>query len=90
MEDLDFRGSHSYLATEARPWEEAPVFIGTAEDVIAKVRPVECRALAFRTAGLALPADVSLAPFYRVHRERYAVYWRLMDRTAYEAEARGK
>jgi DUF1680 family protein len=90
LEGLDFSGTHSYLATEARPWEESPVFIGTAEDVIAKVRPVEGRTLAFRTAGLALPADVSLAPLYRVHRERYAVYWRLMNRTAYEAEARGK
>ena len=55
------------------------MFVGTAEDVIAKVKPVEGRPLAFRTAGLAQPADVSLAPFYRVHRQRYAVYWRLLD-----------
>ena len=36
----------------------------------------------------AIAADVSLAPFYRVHRQRYAVYWRLTDRATYDAERR--
>jgi uncharacterized protein len=88
LEGLDFSGTHNYVATQALPWEKAPVFIGNAKEVIAKVRPVDGRPLAFRTAGLALPAEVSLAPFYRVHRQRYAVYWRLMDRATYDAERR--
>ncbi|MGH8099664.1 MAG: hypothetical protein ACREIW_00100, partial [Chthoniobacterales bacterium] len=33
--------------------------------------------LVFRTNGLAFPRDVKLEPFYRVHRQRYALYWRL-------------
>ena len=88
LEGLDFSGTHSYVAMGVQPLKDAPVFIGNADDVIAKVRPVEGRPLAFRTAGLALPADVSLSPFYRVHRQRYVVYWRLMDRAAYDAERR--
>ncbi len=88
LEGLDFRGTHNYVATQALPLDKAPVFIGNISDVIAKVKPVEGRALAFRTKRLVLPADVTLAPFYRVHRQRYAVYWRLMDRAAYDAERR--
>jgi uncharacterized protein len=82
LEGLDFSGTHNYVATQALPLEKAPVFIGNAKDFISQVRPVDGRPLAFRTAGLALPADVSLAPFYQVHRQRYAVYWRLMDRAS--------
>jgi uncharacterized protein len=80
LEGFDFNNSHNYVATEARPVEDFPVFIGTAEEVAAKVKPVEAQALTFRTEGLARPAEVSLAPFYRVHHQRYAVYWRLLGR----------
>ncbi len=88
LEGLDFSATHNYVATQELPLEKVPVFVGNAEDVISKVRPVAGRSLAFRTEGLVRPADVSLAPFYQVHRQRYAVYWRLMDRAAYEAEHR--
>ena len=88
LEGLDFRATHNYAATQTLPLETAPVFIGNASDIIAKVKPVVGRTLSFRTEGLVLPADVTLAPFYRVHRQRYAVYWRLMDRAAYDAERR--
>jgi uncharacterized protein len=88
LETFDFNNSHNYVATEVQPVEKAPVFIGTAADVAAKVRPVEGRTLSFRTEGLALPSEVVLAPFFRVHHQRYAVYWRLMDRAAYDADRR--
>ena len=86
LEDLDFRNTHSYVAQKELPLEEAPVFVGTADDVVAKVEPVAGRPLTFRTTGLVRPADVTLAPFYRVHCQRYAIYWRLMDRVSYDAE----
>ena len=88
LEGLDFSATHNYVATQALPLEKAPVFIGDADDVIAKVNPLDGRPLAFRTSGLALPTDVSLAPFYRVHGQRYAVYWRLMDRASYDVQRR--
>jgi DUF1680 family protein len=84
LEGLDFSGTHDYKATQVIPAEKAPVFVGSAEDVIAKVKPVEGQPLAFRTAELAQPTEVSLTPFYRVHRQRYAIYWR-MDRHPYVA-----
>lgn len=88
LEGLNFSGTHNYVATEKLPVESAPVFVGNAEDVVAKVQPVPGRSLAFRTTGLAKPADVSLAPFHRVHRQRYAVYWRLLDQATYDAQSR--
>ncbi len=88
LEGLDFNGTHNYVATEVLPSEEAPVFVGSPDDIVANVKPVEGRPLAFRTLGIARPADVTLAPFYRVHRQRYAVYWRLMDRPEYDAGRR--
>jgi uncharacterized protein len=86
LEGVDLARTHNYVATEKLPVETAPTFIGSAGDVLAKVKPVDGKPLAFRTEGLALPADVTLAPFYRVHNQRYAIYWRLMDRAAYDAE----
>jgi hypothetical protein len=88
LEGLDFSATRNYIATEKVPVETVPLFVGTAQDVIAKMKPVPGRPLAFRTAGLAQPNEVSLAPFYQVHRQRYAVYWRLMDQAAYDAERR--
>lgn len=57
----------------------AALFIGSPRDVLAKVKPVAWQPLAFRTAGLAQPTDVTLVPFYQVHRQRYAVYWKLVS-----------
>ncbi len=85
IEGLDLRATHNYVATVEQSMEKAPVFLGAAADVAASVKPVAGIPLSFRTEGLAAPADVTLAPFYRVHNQRYAVYWRLMDRAAYEA-----
>lgn len=81
LEALDFRATHNYVATQELPIETVPVFVGNAEDVPSRIRPVAGRHLAFRTTGLAEPADVTLAPLYEVHRQRYAVYWRLEDRS---------
>jgi DUF1680 family protein len=80
LEGLDFRTTHNYVATKELPIEKAPVFFGAADDVVKKVKRVDAQPLAFHTMGLAQPTDVSLAPFYQVHRQRYAVYWRLKDR----------
>ena len=35
-----------------------------------------------RAAGGSLAGEVSLLPFYQVHRQRSAVYWRRLDRAS--------
>ena len=42
--------------------------------------------LTFRTQGIGRPQDVTLIPFYEMHRERYSVYWNLMSDVASKAQ----
>jgi hypothetical protein len=70
-----------YIASRTQPIDKATVFVGDTNDVITKIKPVAGKRLEFRTDGLASPADVTLAPFYTVHNQRYSVYWHLTDRT---------
>jgi hypothetical protein len=44
-------------------------------DIAAHVKRLPGSQLAFKTDGLLTPADLELIPFYRVHHERYSVYW---------------
>jgi DUF1680 family protein len=90
LEDVDFSNTHSYAAGKPLPEDKFPAFVGSAEDVLAKVKPVQGQPLAFRTDGLAVPKDVTLAPFYRVHKQRYAIYWRLTKDRPAAAPTEGK
>jgi uncharacterized protein len=59
-----------------------PVFEGTPGDLLTKIKPVDDSHQTFQTEGLAKPVEVTLAPFYTVHNQPYAVYWRLVKPTA--------
>ena len=52
-----------------------PVLVGTAADILAGIEPVAGRPLTFKTKGIGQPRDVELIPFYRLHHQRYTVYW---------------
>ncbi len=79
LEGLPFKGYG--LFPKKLPFDDVPVFVGSDTDVAAKVKCSGGKPLKFRTAGLASPKEVDLVPFYTVHRQRYAVYWRLRDRS---------
>jgi hypothetical protein len=66
------------------PTPEVPVLVawGT-NDLLARVKPVPGRPLAFRTDGVGRPYDVTLAPLYQVHHQRYSVYWDLFNETGW-------
>ena len=81
LKNSDFSGAHNYIATKQQPITNVPVFGGKPADVVAKITPVEGNALVFHTTGLATPNEVTLEPFYRVHHQRYALYWRLVTPT---------
>lgn len=71
------------------PNPPAPVFVASSPapaDLLAHVELVSRSPLLFRTRGLAQPRDVVLAPFFRVHHERYSVYWRVLTPDAFKAE----
>jgi uncharacterized protein len=79
LERVNFHGP-SYIANRTQPLDKTPHFVGTTGDVITKIKPVSGKQLEFHTEGLAAPEEVTLAPFYTVHKQRYAVYWRLEDK----------
>jgi hypothetical protein len=59
---------------------EVPELHGTVEEILGAVRPVAgAESLTFETVGVGRPRDVTLVPYYRVHHERYNLYWRVVS-----------
>ena len=85
----DNQEAREQTAFARMPRPPAPVFVAeNAERAVSHIKREGSGPLAFRTEGLVKPQDLSLVPFYRVHHERYAVYWKLQQPT--EPVARGE
>jgi DUF1680 family protein len=76
LTDRDFRGQ-AMNPKKSLPAEQTPTFTGPAAEVTTRIEPVAGQPLTFRTQNLAQPGDITLVPFYQLHDERYAIYWRL-------------
>ena len=72
------------------PSPEVPVFVSAAKGLIERTARIPGRPLAFRTHEVGRPEDVTLAPFYQTHHQRYSVYWRLLSPAGWEAYQAGK
>ena len=57
------------------PTPPEPVLNKEPADVLAALKPVTGQPLAFKTEGIGRPRDFTLIPFYRLHHQRYTVYW---------------
>ena len=68
------------------PAPAAPVLVCEADKLLDHVQPVSGHPLTFRTHGIGRPADVTLIPFYRMHRERYSVYWKQLSETEWQTQ----
>jgi uncharacterized protein len=51
------------------------------------LKPVSGKPGSFRTEGVGRDQDVDLAPFYRLHRRTYAVYWDLFTPKEWEKKS---
>jgi DUF1680 family protein len=83
------RGDDDDQAPE-RP--EAPILVTADRPIAEWLKPVETSPWMFQTSGVGrsvssagAPSDVSLVPFYRLHRRAYAAYWDLSTPSEYEA-----
>jgi len=65
----------------------APVLVTTAANLLKHVKPVSGKELMFRTSGIGQPEDITLIPFYQVHRERYSVYWKVISESDWKAQS---
>jgi hypothetical protein len=68
------------------PAPAAPVFVGNAGTLLRHVKLVADQPLTFRTDGIGRPQDVTLIPLYRLHRERYSVYWNLLSEEGWQKQ----
>lgn len=64
----------------ARRFDYVPVMVTEGKSLQDWLGPVAGQPCTFRTAGVGLPRDVSLHPFYRLHHKRYAIYWDILTR----------
>ena len=84
----DFMGPYTPVKA-LLPLNRAPLFIADSDEgVLSHLAPVDKRPGVFRTKGLAKPAEVTLAPFYGIHFQRYAIYWQLSDAAHAEQQQR--
>lgn len=75
-----------HLSLNNHPLIDVPTLVSEERDCRTFIKPVEGEALTFRIDGIGQPGDVSvtLVPFYKLHHERYVIYWTLLDERAYE------
>jgi DUF1680 family protein len=60
------------------PTPAVPMFESPADSLVKHIKPVSGKPLTFQTRGIGRPKDVTLIPFYQLHRQRYSVYWQLI------------
>jgi hypothetical protein len=81
----DFIGPYTPIKAML-PLNRAPMLVADADaDLLARIAPVDGQPCTFRTRNLAKPEDVTLSPFFRLHFQRYAIYWQVAD-AAHAAE----
>ena len=74
---------------KALPLDDFPILVGDPAQAAASLERVSTNTLTFRTRGALRPADVTFLPLFRLHRQRYAVYWPVRDEQAWtEGQAR--
>lgn len=78
--------SDSDTAFIEEPTPNVPVFVAPSGPLENWIKPVAGDPLTFHTIGVGRPNDVVLKPFYRIHRERYTIYWDVFDDAGWATE----
>jgi hypothetical protein len=68
------------------PVPDVPVLVAERTRLEDWIQPLAGDPLTFHTVGAGRPADVVLKPFYRIHHERYSIYWDLFDEAGWARE----
>jgi DUF1680 family protein len=79
--------AHGQTDFSRLPAPDAPVFVGDAAQLLQHIQQlIIIQPLTFRTHDLGQPRDVTLIPFYRMHRQRYSVYWNLLSEEGWQKQ----
>ena len=63
-----------------------PVLLCDPADLLKHIEPVAGQPLTFRTTGIGRPHDVTLSPYYRLHHQRFTVYWKCLSEADWQAK----
>jgi DUF1680 family protein len=69
---------------------EVPALVTDIKTVLSHIEPVAGKPLTFQTKGIGRPEDITLIPFYRMHHQRYSVYWQVLSKKEWEKRKLGK
>ena len=83
----DSRGGHIANGPKI-PATQMPAIIGTPEDILQHLQPVEGRSLTFRLTGVTIPSfeGMTLQPFYQLYECRYQIYFPLFSQQEWTAK----
>lgn len=56
------------------PGPDVPVLRGSAQDMLKSIKPTD-KPLTFQLSGVGLSNEVTLMAYYKLHHQRYTVYW---------------
>jgi DUF1680 family protein len=73
LEDPNTRNA----AVNWHPAPPVPPLQGSAQSVLEELHPVAGQPLTYQLSGVGLPHAVQILPFYKLHHQRYTVYWQL-------------
>lgn len=77
LDELSFQ-LRSQLDLARVPTPSLPALVCEPAELLSKIEPAGDKPLTFQTRGIGRPQDVTLVPLYRLHYQRYAVYWKLL------------
>ncbi len=66
------------------PTPPAPVFVAAQNSLLDQIK-ADDQLLTFHTRHLGRPEDVTSIPLYKVHDERYSVYWKVLTESEWKA-----
>ena len=83
----DSRGGHIANGPKV-PQAQMPGMIGTPEEVMSHIAPVDGKPLTFKLTGLTTPAyeGIQLVPFYQLYECRYQIYFPLYSQSEWAAK----
>lgn len=82
----DSRGGHIANGPKI-PLNQMPAIIGSADQILSHLQPIEGKPLSFRLTGLTLPQyeGLTLQPFYQLYECRYQIYFPLYSQQEWTA-----
>lgn len=81
------RGGHIAHGPQI-PLNQMPALVGSGQDVLQHLTPVQGKPLTFRLQGVTLPAfeGLTLVPFYQLYDCRYQIYFPLYSQTEWNEQ----